>query len=67
MHRHMYTATWLTLCYGWRVGIVQANVNVTASAVSTALHSPTSDLKLSLSNYIIVSQEGAHIGHFGTK
>ena len=22
MHRHMYTATWLTLCYGWRVGIV---------------------------------------------
>ena len=32
MHRHMYTATWLTLCYGWRVGIVQANVIVTATA-----------------------------------
>ena len=33
-HGHMYTATWLTLCLGWRVGIVQANVIVTASAVS---------------------------------
>ena len=22
MHRHMYTAAWFALCYGWRVGIV---------------------------------------------
>ena len=32
MHRHMYTATYLTVCYGWRVGIVQPNVIMTATA-----------------------------------
>ena len=25
---------WPTLCYGWRVGVVQSNVSVTASAVT---------------------------------
>ena len=32
MHRHMYTATYLTVCYGWRVGIVKSIVIVTATA-----------------------------------
>ena len=32
MHRHMYTATYLTACYGWRVGIVHSIVIVTATA-----------------------------------
>ena len=48
-HRHMCTATWFTLCYGWRVGIVHTNVDVTASAVNAPAESasqPTSDLTL---------------------
>ena len=32
MHRHMYTATYRTVCYGWRVGIVKSIVIVTATA-----------------------------------
>ena len=32
MHRHMYTATYRTVCYGWRVGIVHSIVIVTATA-----------------------------------
>ena len=32
MHRHMYTATYRTICYGWRVGIVHSIVIVTATA-----------------------------------
>ena len=40
MHRHMYTATWFTLCYGWRVGIAKSIVIVTATAA------PDCDLKL---------------------
>ena len=31
MHRHMYTATYRTVCYGWRVGIVHSIVIVTAT------------------------------------
>ena len=38
MHRHMYTATYLTVCYGWRVGVVRSIVIVTATAC------PKSDL-----------------------
>ena len=40
MHRHMYTATYRTVCYGWRVGIVHSIVIVTATAA------PDCDLKL---------------------
>ena len=36
----MYTATYLTVCYGWRVGIVKAIDTVNATAA------PTSDFKL---------------------
>ena len=25
MHRHMYTAAWFAVCYGWRVGYVEFN------------------------------------------
>ena len=32
MHRHMYAATYRTVCYGWRVGLVKAIVIVTATA-----------------------------------
>ena len=32
MHRHMYTATYRTVCYGWRVGIVHSIVIVIATA-----------------------------------
>ena len=32
MHRHMYTAAYRTVCYGWRVGIVESIVIVTATA-----------------------------------
>ena len=32
MHRHMYTATYRTVCYGWRVGIVKSIVIVIATA-----------------------------------
>ena len=40
MHRHMYTATYRTVCYGWRVGIVKSIVIVNATAA------PDCDLKL---------------------
>ena len=43
-HRHLYTAAWCTLCYGWRVGIVHTKC-ITASAV-TATAAPDCDLKL---------------------
>ena len=33
MHRHMYTAAWCTVCYGWRVRIVHPKC-VAASAVN---------------------------------
>ena len=39
---HMYTATYLTICYGWRVGIVHSIFIITATAA------PTSDLTLNL-------------------
>ena len=32
MHRHMCTATYRTVCYGWRVGIVYSIFIVTATA-----------------------------------
>ena len=32
MHRHVYTATYLTVCYGWWVGIVKAIDIVNATA-----------------------------------
>ena len=57
MHRHTYTATWFTLCYGWRVGIVHTNVDVTASAVNAPAESasrPTGDLKLSKQKPLII-------------
>ena len=31
----MYTATYLTVCYGWRVGIVHSNFIITATAEAT--------------------------------
>ena len=31
-HRHMYTATYRSVCYGWRVGIVKSIAIVTATA-----------------------------------
>ena len=31
-HRHMYTATYRTICYGWRVGLVYAIDIVNATA-----------------------------------
>ena len=37
---HVYAATWLTLCLGWRVGIVKSIAIVTATAA------PDCDLKL---------------------
>ena len=32
IHRHVYTVAWFTLCYGWRVGIVETIFIVTATA-----------------------------------
>ena len=40
MHRHMYTATYRTVCYGWRVGMIYAIFIVTATA------GPNNDLTL---------------------
>ena len=46
MQRHMYTATYRTVCYGWRVGIVYSIFIVTATAA------PDCDLTLP---YLILS------------
>ena len=35
IYHGMYTATYLTVCYGWRVGIVHSNFIITATAEAT--------------------------------
>ena len=56
MHRHMYTATYRTVCYGWRVGIVHSIVIVTATAA------PDCDL-----TYLTYLTLHAHFHDFGPK
>ena len=40
MHRHMYTATYRTVRYGWRVGIAKSIVIVTGFAPKSGLTLP---------------------------
>ena len=42
MHRHLCTATWFTLCYGWRVGIV--HTKCVAASTITATAAPRDEL-----------------------
>ena len=54
-HRHVYTVAWLTLCYGWRVGIVIYIFIVTATAAPTSdLTLPYLTLIITLADYIIL-------------
>ena len=59
MHRHMYTATYRTVCYGWRVGIVHSIVIVTATAAP--------DCDLTYLTYLTYHTLPAHFQGFGTE
>ena len=49
----VYTATWLTLCYGWRVGIVHSIFIVTATA-APVVTLPYLKLVYTVASYIIL-------------